>query len=157
MKRTPSQTNEYLQKEVFEVHMKYVQNNLEGIRDMSIKIMDRLEKHEKTLYRNTLTVEEHHKRSNHIEQRQEEFLSAVRSIKDDIKSLVKKVDVIEYELEPIKTTTMDNAKVIGKVTWISEHKGLIIKSFVVSGVISIILYILLKDVEAVRLLLKAVF
>jgi len=153
-----SQNNEdYLNKEVFEVHLKYVHNSLDGIRDMSVKIMDRLDKQEKIMYRNTLTVEEHHKRSNHLEQRQEEFLTAVRSIKTDIEQVVLKVEQLDSELLPMKALTASNTKVISQITWINDNKYVILKTFVVSGVISIILYLVLKDIEAVRAILKLVF
>jgi DNA repair ATPase RecN len=148
---------DYLQKEVFEVHMKYVQTSLEGIRDMSIKIMDRLDKQDKTLYRNTLTVEEHHRRSNNIERRQDEFITALRSIKDDFRTIVSEVDKIKSELPQLQAISDENSKIISKVTWLNDNKGLILKMFVISGAISIILYIVLKDVEAIKEIIKVIF
>ena len=148
---------DFLQKEVFEVHMKYVTTSLEGIRDMSIKIIDRLDKQERVLYRNTLTVEEHHKRSTHLEQRQEVFLETVRTIKDHLATVVAEVDTIKKELPQLRATTTDNAKLINKITWLNDNKSLILKMFVISGVVSIILYVILKDVEAIKEIIKVIF
>jgi hypothetical protein len=150
-------TVEYLQRDVFDVHMRYIQTSLDGIRDMSVKIADRLENQERTLYRNTLTVEEHKKRSLHIEKRQEAFMEALTSIKNDFHELVTKIVTIEEELKPIKIKSEINYKLVNQILWIKDNKVLIFKLATLVGIASIIMYILLKDVEAIKQLIKVVF
>lgn len=153
----PENKPEFLQRDVFDVHMRYIQSSLDGIRDMSVKIADRLETQERTLYRNTLTVEEHKKRSIHIEKRQDAFMEALTSIKNDFHELVTKIIVIEEELKPIKLKSEINYKFINQMLWVKDNKALIFKLATVVGIASIIMYILLKDVEAIKQLIKVVF
>jgi hypothetical protein len=157
MEKKPIADHSFLKKDVFEIHMQYLQNSLDGIRDMSVKIVDRLEQQEKVLYRNTLTVEEHHKRSNQLEQRQDEFLLAVRGIRTDMQEVVHKITDIEGELAPMKEKAEMNAKFIDQILWIRNNRGLILKLMLMCGIVSIIMYILLKDVDAIKQLLKVVF
>lgn len=154
---SPENKPEFLHRDVFDVHMRYIQTSLDSIRDMSVKIADRLETQERTLYRNTITVEEHHKRSTNIEHRQEEFVLALRSITNDITTIVAKLTIIGNELEPIKAKADMNDKFINRLLWIKDNKALIFKLATIVGIASIVMYILLKDVEAIKQLIKVVF
>jgi phage-related minor tail protein len=152
-----SEKQEFLQRDIFDVHMRYIQTSLDNLRDISVKVVDRLEIQERTLYRNTITVEDHKQRSLHIEERQEEFITALRSIKDDITDIVFKVKDLEDELKPMKDKADMNAKFIGQILWVRNNQGLIFKLAVACSITSIIMYILLKDVEAIKQLLKVIF
>jgi len=99
----------YLSKEVFEVHIGYTKEALDDLKKTTSLICHKIEEHEKTLVRNTISLEEHKKRSLHIEERQDNVLSLISDIKEafsgftvTLQHIDSRMGHIESEIEPIK-------------------------------------------------------
>ena len=125
---------ELLSKDVFEIYMKLTKDSLDELKDKTGLLFHKLDQHEKTLVRNTVTVEDHKRRSENIEERQEEFLSLVSNIKDQLstisESLIKidnRVTDIEDDMTPIKTHITEVKNVTNFLNLIYTNRGLIIK------------------------------
>ena len=76
--------DKYLSKEVFEVHIKYNRDSLEELKKSSHLIFHKLDDHEKTLYRNTASLEEHKKRSLHREDRQDAVIELINETNETL-------------------------------------------------------------------------
>ena len=150
-----------LSKEVFEVHIKYTKEALNELKNTTALIFHKVDAHEKTLVRNTVSLEEHKKRSLHIEERQEVFMETLSKMSNDfsivadsIRKINLKIDLIESELEPVKDHIRDVKNITNFFNVIYNNKKLIVKSlvfvfFIVSG-----LYYGILNVETIIRALK---
>jgi chromosome segregation ATPase len=127
----------YLSKEVFEVHISYTKDALEDLKKGSSLIFHKIEQHEKTLVRNTLSLEEHKKRSLHIEERQDSVLEFIAEVRETMVRLVttiehidKRVGEIESEIKPIQAHIVEVKKLTNFLNIIYENKILIVKLLV---------------------------
>jgi chromosome segregation ATPase len=128
---------ESLSKEVFEVHIQYTKEALEDLKKSVGLIFHKIDQQEKTLTRNTITVEQHEKRSLHIEQRQDESLKVIEELhkgmiaqKKAFEALADRFTVFEQELTPIKTHVKEVKKITTLFSLLYDNKILIVKIIV---------------------------
>lgn len=119
-----------LNRELFEVHMNYQNQSIEKMNSTIEKIFSILQEHEKTLARNTTTVELHRQRSDILEYNQEKFTDTLDKIATAVKSMQGDVADIEKDLLPIKEHVADANKVLGLFTSIYKNRGLLAKILV---------------------------
>jgi hypothetical protein len=137
-----TEVGSYLSKEVFEVHIGYTKEALDDLKKTSSLICHKIEEHEKTLVRNTISLEEHKKRSLHIEERQDSVISIISDIKEafggftvTLQHIDNRITLIESEITPIKKH-IDEVKNITKVlNTLYQNKTLIVKVLVFISVI----------------------
>jgi len=148
--------NEGISKDVFEVHMQYTKEGIEELKKNTGLIFHKLDTQEKTLVRNTITVEDHKRRSDNMEERQREFLSVVNKItfqlsdiSDSLVHINARVDEIEDDIGPIKDHIVEVKKVTGLMTMLYDNKGLIGKVIMFSIVILSAVYYGFNGVETI--------
>lgn len=114
---------ENLTKEIFEVHISYVKESLVEVKKEVNSLTRKVENINDIMLRNTVTVEEHHRRSNLLEDNQQHFLEVIDKISTQLNNLDKKVVRIEREVKETHTL-FDFIKILYK------NKPIIIKFIV---------------------------
>jgi hypothetical protein len=112
--------NENLSKEVFEVHMRYLKESVDSLRDCFIKLDHRLDEQDKILLRNTVTVEIHEKRSTNLEAIHKETV-------DTLQAMSRRISEMEDDILPIKKHVESVSSFMSFLSFFSENKRLLIR------------------------------
>lgn len=144
-----------LTKEVFEVHLEYLRKDLTEIRTGIIRLNDRVDAQDKTLLRNTITVEEHQRRSTMLEESQSEIIDTLKSISDAVGAVKAQANGIEEELIPIKNHTQQVNKFLRLLIVIDENKALIGKIIMFTTIIIISLWAGISKAPLIESTVKA--
>ena len=135
-------------KEVVEVYLTHFKENLNEVKSTLKDILITLSKHESTLLRNTITVEDHKRRSDLSDAKQEEFLRTQREMVKTLSDLTNKLNQVETDfnsklsnvesdIEPIKNHVKKVTRLFKLLTIIDENKWTIAK--IIGFIIAIIL------------------
>jgi hypothetical protein len=111
---------ENLSKEIFEVHMKYLKESVDSLRDSFIKLDHRLDEQDKILLRNTVTVEIHEKRSTSLESIQQEAIQTLQIMS-------RRISEMEADIIPIKNHVESVKSFMGFISFFSDNKKLLIR------------------------------
>jgi chromosome segregation ATPase len=124
-----------LSKEVFEVHFAYTKEALNELRKTTSLIFHKIDQHQTTLAANTISLDEHKKRSLHIEKRQDIVIESLHELRNSIAIISTKLGTIEddmhsfeKEIKPIKEHVNNVTSVFKVVDKMLIHKDLIFKS-----------------------------
>jgi chromosome segregation ATPase len=148
-KRLPSAMNEFdtsifVSKELFEVHVSSLKDSISSLKIEIIKSLNKLEEQERTLLRNTITVEEHHKRSTQIENQQERVIATLNTITQKLYSLDFELKNLDSVIEPIVQHTKRVDSITKFFVLLYENKSLIFKIIVFILVMAVSTYVGLK-------------
>jgi hypothetical protein len=115
-------------KDAFEAHLYHIRESISDVKIAVRDIQKTVAKQEKVLLRNTITVEDHKRRSDVLEKNQAEFVATQHQMVSKIKDISVELEKIDMELRPIKKhvksvenlaslfiTLNDNKALIGKV------------------------------------------
>lgn len=133
-----------VQKELFEVHIEFINSSIESIKEQQERILVKLEQNDRTLLRNTIIVDEHHKRSNYLEVQQEAVLKAIKSISDKLVTLDSEVKLMNREFDYIKIHVKNVTRITKFFVAVYENKGMIFKSLIFISLLIAALYVALK-------------
>ena len=114
-------------KDVIEAHLYYVRESLTDLKETNRSILKRLNTTEKILLRNTVTVEDHKKRSDIADANHAEFVKVQREVIDSLQSLSLKVSHIDSELKPIKVHVKSVSRIMKLFIAMDENKMTIAK------------------------------
>ena len=152
---------EVLSKDVFEVYMRLNRDSLEDVKGSVSLIFHKLDEQSQTLVRNTATVEDHRRRSDNLEARQAEFMTAMGEIKTQLQqisiSLIaidSRANDIEKDIEPIQKHINEMQNLTNLLNIIYQNKGNIAKIIVFTIVILTGVYYGIKESDIILRLLK---
>jgi len=135
-------TNPSKEEAIIETHMEHLNKRLDRFDNLFEKIFDRQDEFSKVLERNTITVEEHHKRSTMLETIIGSIKRAFESLEKRISALEQKVDEVEDDITPIKKHVGEVNALFHLFSWMPKIvQGLIlVLTFVtaVYGLVSIV-------------------
>lgn len=125
-------------RELMEVNLRYIKENIAELKEISKGVLNTLQEHEKILLRNTITVEDHKRRSDLSDARHEEFLKTQLKMIETLQDLSnrfsegelevsRKISDIERDLAPIKTHVQTVGKFMTFLVMLDENKWTIAK------------------------------
>jgi hypothetical protein len=114
-------------KDVLEAHLYHIRESLADLKEGFRTLTKVQRSQERILLRNTITVEEHKKRSDHLESNQEEFVATQKAMIKSIEELTNRVQAVDYELQPIKRHVKTVSKLTGFIIAFDENKWTIAK------------------------------
>lgn len=114
---------ENLTKEIFEVHISYVKESVNDLKKEVSSLTRKVENVSDIMLRNTVTVEEHHRRSNLLEDNQKHFLEVIDKISNQISDLNNKIIIIETNVKETHT-------LFDFIKFLYKNKPIIIKFIV---------------------------
>jgi chromosome segregation ATPase len=127
-------------RDLIETHLFYIRESMSDLKNTNVAILNRLTSQEEVLLRNTITVEDHKRRSNLLEQNQAEFVKTLKDISDSFKRLSTTVNQIESELQPIKTHVRSVERFVKFLIVLNDNKGTIAKILAFMITISVSTY-----------------
>jgi len=95
-------TDKSKEEALIEVHMDHINNRLDKFDNLFSKLFDRQDEFSRILERNTVIVDEHHKRSTNLETIVNSIKSALEALANKFTLLENDVNKIEADVEPIK-------------------------------------------------------
>ena len=141
-----------LSKDVFEVYMKLNKESLDDLKNSVGLIFHKLNDQAETLARNTATVEDHRRRSDNLESRQEEFMAVMQEMKQHIQhaniSLAKiqvRTDEIEKDIVPIQAHVNNVKNITNFLNSIYSNRSAIAKVIIFTIVVSTMVYYGVKE------------
>lgn len=133
--------------QVIEAHLFHIRESLQELKENEKTISKRLGSQEKVLLRNTITVEEHKRRSDKLEENQEKFIATLDQIAKSVQQVSINIHKIENEIEPIKDHVKSVKGVMGIFIAMYDNKEFIGKLIVFATVIAISAYYGLKELR----------
>ena len=116
-------------KDAFEAHLHYIRESLADVKFAIRDIQKIVAKQEKVLLRNTITVEEHSRRSDALERNQAEFVSTQTQMVKTMGDIARELEKIDTELRPIKKHVKSVEDVASLVITLNENKVFVGKVF----------------------------
>ena len=110
-------TDKSKEQTVIDAHMSHLNNRLDRFDDLLDKLFDRQEEMAKILERNTVTVEEHHKRSTNLEILVNSLKSALDALASKFTLLEDEVEEIKDDVTPIKNHVSEVSSVMHFLAW----------------------------------------
>jgi hypothetical protein len=150
---SPRKNPPSVSREVFEIHLEYMNKNMKDIKDELVKVGTRQEAFEKTLLRNTITVEEHHKRSNILELNQEKFLTTMTDLTTKVQQIGTDFHRLESDIIPLKAQTEKVNKAVNFFVFVDNNKMMVFKITLFAVVILYAAAMGAKDIEWIRKLI----
>ena len=138
---------------LIDAHLIGIHRSLDAIREDSKAISKKFSRFEKTLLRNTITVEEHQRRSTLLEKNQEGQLESLQKIASTLENISERVDEVERDIEPVKKHVETVGRVMSLFVALDNNKRLIIKIIIFILSVWGAIWIYLSDNEFVKMLL----
>lgn len=114
-------------KDLLEAHLYHIRESL-GRLESDVRSLTKAQRaHEKVLLRNTITVEDHRKRSDTLEANQATFVQTQQAMIRSIEDLTLKVKEVDLELQPIKKHVKTVSRLTSLLIAIDENKWTIAK------------------------------
>lgn len=95
--------NQGIDKSMFELHMRNMQESMSRVNDSITKLFERQDEMNVVLTKNTVIMEEHHRKSGLIEIEQADLRALIATANTDAAKMEKSIESIEKDLKPIKT------------------------------------------------------
>jgi len=122
-----------VQKDLFQAHIDFLNISIEEIKAQLEKVLIKIEQNDRTLLRNTIIVDEHHKRSTYLEAQQESILRTLKIISEKIRQLDEDVKDVNFDFKSIKNHVNEVNKLTKFFIVLYENKGLIFKVLLFIG------------------------
>jgi hypothetical protein len=125
-------------RDLMEANFAHIKENISDLKLTMRDVQSTLSRHEETLLRNTITVEDHKRRSDLSDAKHDEFIRTQRAMLGSIQELTAKVshvevefnaklDMVERDLVPIKAHVKSVKKLMRLLLIIDENKWTIAK------------------------------
>lgn len=138
---------------LLEAHLYHIRESLSDIKDGQRILDKRMLKAEKTLLRNTITVEEHQRRSMLLEANQGDFVRALQSIDSSFKKVKTDLKKLESEVKPIQKHVESVTKVMGLFVYIEKNRKMITRIIVFFALMGLGLYFsIVENINLLRVL-----
>jgi hypothetical protein len=97
-------SDDKIDKEVFDVHMKNITKGLDVLHDKTTKLFESQSKMNAILAKNTVTVKEHHIRSTRLEEIQVEMLKTIEKVNSEMKLTQREIEIVDNKVGEIQTS-----------------------------------------------------
>jgi archaellum component FlaC len=140
--------------QLIEAHIYHIRESLRDLRDTNKDILNRLTKTEKVLLRNTITVEDHKRRSDLLEANQQKFLETLDSVAKSFNIMSQDLHKIQLEIEPIKKHVTSVQRIMSLLIAIQDNKATILKIIIAITIVLVTVGLSIKEPEFMKGLLK---